>query len=205
MKARWSIAGLLLLQLLGCAGQPKIEPAPRLLERIVLLPSDTDRPSKVVVQAGDRELLLETPYSSADWRGAALQTSQLDPDAVQHRYSGLLSAHPPRPEPFTMYFELDSDELTAVSKAAFEDARRRIAAWPAAEVVVIGHTDRAGSREYNDRLSRKRARTIANRLVSAGVSTDAIQVAGRGEHEPLIPTPDGATEPRNRRVEIKVR
>jgi outer membrane protein OmpA-like peptidoglycan-associated protein len=38
-----------------------------------------------------------------------------------------------------------------------------------------------------------------------GVARDSIQVAGRGEREPLVPTPDEAAEPRNRRVEITVR
>ena len=42
-------------------------------------------------------------------------------------------------------------------------------------------------------------------LVRAGVATSAIQTAGRGENDNLVPTPDGAREPRNRRVEIAIR
>jgi outer membrane protein OmpA-like peptidoglycan-associated protein len=71
--------------------------------------------------------------------------------------------------------------------------------------VVIGHTDRLGATDYNDRLSRQRASVIAARLMAAGVPADAIEVAARGEREPLIPTRDDRPEPRNRRVEIKVR
>jgi len=70
---------------------------------------------------------------------------------------------------------------------------------------VIGHTDRVGAVEFNDALSRKRAETVASRLVAAGVPAERIAVAGRGEREPLIPTNDEVAEPRNRRVEIKVR
>jgi outer membrane protein OmpA-like peptidoglycan-associated protein len=198
-------AVLAVLLLTACAGQPTVERAPSLKERVVLLPSDTDRPSAVVVKIHDAEVLLDTPYTSADLRGSALESSQLAAHEVNHRYSGLLTAQPPKPQPFTMYFEPGSDQLTPASRIEFEKARQRIASWLAAEVVVIGHTDRVGSEDYNDMLSRQRAQAIARRLVSSGVPTNAIEVAARGERDPLIPTPDGAVEPRNRRVEIKVR
>lgn len=189
----------------ACAAQPTVEPPPRLTERVILLPSDTERPSAVVVQAGETEVLLDTPYTSADRRGSVLQPSVLTAEEVNRRYQRLLSAQPQKPQPFTMYFVRDSNELTEVSKAAFDDARKRIASWAGAEIVVIGHTDRLGATDYNDRLSRQRASVIAARLMAAGVPADAIEVAARGEREPLIPTRDDRPEPRNRRVEIKVR
>jgi outer membrane protein OmpA-like peptidoglycan-associated protein len=196
---------LIAIVLSGCAAQPKVEPAPRLRERIVLLPSDTGRPSAVVVRAQDTEVALDTPYAAADLRGAVLESNALTAEEVQQRYGALISAQPPGPRPFTMYFELDSDELTAASKAAFENARLIVASWSAAEVVVIGHTDRLGTFEYNDQLSRRRAQVIASRLMASGVPSTAIEIAARGEREPLVHTPDGLPEPRNRRVEIKVR
>jgi outer membrane protein OmpA-like peptidoglycan-associated protein len=176
-----------------------------LTERIILLPSDTERPSAVVVQAGETEVLLDTPYTSADRRGSVLLSNALTAEEIKRRYQGLLSAQPQKPQSFTMYFVLGSDELTAASKAAFDDARKRISSWPGAEVVVIGHTDRLGATDYNDRLSQQRASVIAARLVAAGVPANAIEVAARGEREPMIPTRDERPEPRNRRVEIKVR
>ena len=196
-------AGALVLS--GCASQPQVERAPLLAERIVLLPADTGRPSAVVVRSGETEILLDTPYTTAERRGTVVEAGALSAEEVQRRYADLLAAQPHKPEPFTMYFVLGSDELTPASKVAFEDARRRIAAWSAAEVVVIGHTDRLGPTDYNDRLSRQRANMIAGRLVASGVPAEAIEVAARGERDPLIPTPDDKPEPRNRRVEIKVR
>ena len=41
--------------------------------------------------------------------------------------------------------------------------------------------------------------------VGAGVARALINVAGRGERAPLVPTADGVAEARNRRVEIKLR
>ena len=204
MSRRAAIA-LAALALAGCAAQPTVEPAPRLRERIVLLPSDSGRPSAVVVMAQGTELALDTPYAAADLRGAVLETNAVTAEDVQQRYAPLLAAQPPSPRPFTMYFELDSDELTPASKAAFENARLVVASWAAAEVVVIVHTDRLGTLEYNDQLSRRRAQVIAGRLMASGVPSSAIEVAARGEREPLVQTADGLAEPRNRRVEIKVR
>ena len=42
-------------------------------------------------------------------------------------------------------------------------------------------------------------------MIKLGIPADRIRAAGRGEREPLISTPDGVAEPRNRRVEISVR
>ena len=73
------------------------------------------------------------------------------------------------------------------------------------DVVVIGHTDRIGNEQFNDRLSLQRAERVRSELVKLGIPQVRIQTAGRGEREPLINTPDEVSEPRNRRVEINVR
>jgi len=72
-------------------------------------------------------------------------------------------------------------------------------------VVVIGHTDRVGNDQFNDKLSLQRAERVRGELVKLGISGSRIQVAGRGERELLVLTPDDVAEARNRRVEINVR
>jgi OmpA-OmpF porin, OOP family len=78
-------------------------------------------------------------------------------------------------------------------------------ARPVTDMVLIGHTDRAGPIEGNDSLSLQRAERMRNDLVQQGFPAERIRAAGRGEREPLVPTADGIEEPRNRRVEIDVR
>ena len=203
---RNALAATLALVLAGCASQPAVvQRSARVSERIILLPSQTPTPSAVVVKTHGAEVLLNTPYAGVEIRGGALVSIASSAGDVERRYGALLSAQPKKPQPFTMYFVLGTDELTPASKAAFEEARKQVASWIAVEVVVIGHTDRLGSPEYNDRLARQRAQMVASRLVSSGVPPDVIEIAARGEREPLIPTSDGVPEPRNRRVEIKVR
>ncbi len=80
-----------------------------------------------------------------------------------------------------------------------------IAKHPVPDIVVIGHTDAVGSDTVNDALALRRATTVRTMLIGRGISPENVVAAGRGKREPLVPTPDGVAEPRNRRVEIVVR
>ena len=201
MTLKPGIAATLVLTLFGCASKPP-ERAP---DRVILLPSETGKPSGVVITTKGAEVVLSTPYAGVEIRGTNLVRSASAPEEVEQRYGGLLSAQAKPPKVFTMLFIRATDEFTPASKSAFEEARKEIASWSGAEVVVIGHTDRMGSDDFNDALSRKRAEMVASRLIASRVRADRISVAARGEREPLIPTADEVPEPRNRRVEIKVR
>lgn len=64
-----------------------------------------------------------------------------------------------------------------------------------------GHTDAAGSSEYNQSLSSRRAETVKNRLVELGVSEARLNAYGLGESEPKFEDP---MAPGNRRVEISL-
>jgi outer membrane protein OmpA-like peptidoglycan-associated protein len=201
MTLKLGAASLVLLTLFGCASKP-VERVP---DRVILLPSETGKSSAVVVKTKDSEVVLDKPYAGVEIRGANVSRTASTPEEVEQRYGALLSAQAKPPKVFTMLFVLGTDEFTPASKTAFEEARREIASWSGAEVVVIGHTDRMGSDDFNDALSRKRAEMVAARLIASGVPAGRVSVAARGEREPLIPTADEVPEPRNRRVEIKVR
>ena len=106
---------------------------------------------------------------------------------------------------FTLYFLEVKDELAAESKPTLELIKVELARRPAPEITVIGHTDRVDSASLNDALSLKRAEAVRQALIEAGIAALRIEVAGSGEREPLVPTEDEVSEPRNRRVEISVR
>jgi OOP family OmpA-OmpF porin len=86
-------------------------------------------------------------------------------------------------------------------EALFAEVAKR----QAVEVQVTGHTDRVGSDADNDRLSLQRAEAVRTMLIQRGINSNFLRAVGRGEREPLIPTPDEQAEPRNRRVEVIVR
>jgi outer membrane protein OmpA-like peptidoglycan-associated protein len=104
-----------------------------------------------------------------------------------------------------VYFVSGRDELTPDSGPILEQVKAELARRPAPEIAVIGHTDRVGKLETNDALSLKRAQFVRDALVGAGIDASQMEVSGRGEREPLVPTADEVAEPKNRRVEINVR
>ena len=73
------------------------------------------------------------------------------------------------------------------------------------DVIVIGHTDTVGNDAANDVLSRQRAEVVRNAFVARGLAADKLVTVGRGKRELAVPTADGVSEPRNRRIEILVR
>lgn len=76
---------------------------------------------------------------------------------------------------------------------------------PNAYVSIVGHTDSTGSEAINDPLSLERARSVRDYLVDRGVPASHVQVAGRGEREPVADNGTEAGRARNRRVEIFLR
>jgi OOP family OmpA-OmpF porin len=94
---------------------------------------------------------------------------------------------------------------TPESRALLPRILAEVTALPASEVVVIGHADRVGGLEANDQLSLQRAGVVRDLLVGVGVARETITVIGRGKREPAIVTADNIPEPRNRRVELKLR
>jgi OOP family OmpA-OmpF porin len=78
-------------------------------------------------------------------------------------------------------------------------------------IYIEGHTDRLASQEYNQKLSERRAESVAAYLVSKGVDRNIIETMGLGKTLPVKSCPDqkdrkaliACLEP-NRRVEVEV-
>ena len=184
----------------GCAAPAK----PR-NDMVVVLPERDGKVGAVVVREGSRETVLNTAYASArTGEKGELQAAPSSDGEVRQVFGAALSAQPARPISLTLYFT-EGSVLSAESKAIVDRMFAEIAKRPAAEVVVIGHTDTIGAYDYNDKLSLERAEKMREMLIGFGVPAQNISAAGRGKRELLVPTADNVTEPRNRRVEISVR
>ncbi len=103
-------------------------------------------------------------------------------------------------------FEFDSAELSADARQILEELGREIAATKG-DVTVVGHTDSIGTDTYNQRLSERRARAVADVLRPLLDAGRGLKVIGRGESQPVAPNEtQGEDNPsgraRNRRVEL---
>jgi len=214
MAARAVVGLLSLLLLFGCA-RPAPPPAPAAKptrdDLVVLLPDQDGKTGALSVAHAGTERVLDTPRASAKiTEEGRIETGTATPEEVQQVFGAALAAQPPRPMSFSLYFFegkdcLTADCLTAESQVVLQQVLAEIARRQSPEIVVIGHTDRVGSVTANDALSLRRARNVEKELVKLGIPADRIDVAGRGEREPLVPTDDEVAEPKNRRVEISVR
>lgn len=175
-------------------------------DRIVLLPQANGAPSAVSVQAkaGGAQAILSQPYATAVV-GRQVETGMSSAAEVRARYQPLLDALPARPQSHVLYFKSGGDQLVPESEARIDEILRNVKSFPAPEVVVIGHTDASGVDSINDEVSMKRAELIRSKLVKMGVDAQRIEAVGRGKRALLVPTADGVYEPRNRRVEIRVK
>lgn len=106
------------------------------------------------------------------------------------------------PGPYVVYFDFDSFELTASGEAIVKKAAAAGQAAGFKTVTVTGHTDKAGSSDYNAGLSRARAAAVGNALMQEGIARDSVKRSYAGESFPEVNTKDGIKEAQNRRVVI---
>jgi outer membrane protein OmpA-like peptidoglycan-associated protein len=107
--------------------------------------------------------------------------------------------------PQDILFASDSAALQPALQSDLRALARNLQNYPDSIVQVIGHTDNTASAAYNQDLSERRASSVANVLISAGVAPRRIAAIGRGEDQPIASnlTPGGRAQ--NRRVEIIIR
>ncbi|MBT3091810.1 MAG: OmpA family protein [Candidatus Thiodiazotropha sp. (ex Lucina pensylvanica)] len=80
-----------------------------------------------------------------------------------------------------------------------------LAEYPDKTLLVEGHTDNVGSDSFNQDLSERRAISVKNALMQAGVDGSRIDTIGLGETQPITDNSTSAGRLKNRRVEIVIR
>jgi len=143
-----------------------------------------------------------TVVSAGEPPAPATVLSETEVDQI---FRDALNALPPAPQRFTLYFQFESDELTAESRALLPEILQAVRDHPVPDLTVIGHTDTTGTAGANVALGRTRALMVRGLLVEAGVDAAVMDIASHGESDLQVQTADETLEPRNRRVEISVR
>ena len=104
-----------------------------------------------------------------------------------------------------IYFDFDSNVVKEEYRGAIEGHAKRLAANKAKKVVVEGHTDERGGREYNLALGQRRAEAVQKSLTLLGVGADQVEAVSFGEERPAEQGTGEEVWAKNRRAEIKDR
>jgi outer membrane protein OmpA-like peptidoglycan-associated protein len=192
----------------GCAGKRVPQPARPTPALIVLLPdaeTGTTGRARVTNEFGSADLdaARDSTQAVADGRPGPVTT--ISEAEVARIFDTALAALPPPPRHFTLRFKFESDELTEESRELVPQILEAVRALAIPEVVIVGHTDTLGDPDANVALGLKRANSVRNLLVEAGLDPSTVELTSHGEADLLIKTPNNTAEPRNRRVDIAVR
>ena len=100
------------------------------------------------------------------------------------------------------YFEFDSSELSSEDRDALTAHAEFMANHPEISVVMEGHADERGTREYNMALGERRAQAVMQLMVLQGASRDQLQSISFGEERPVALGHDESAWRVNRRAEL---
>ena len=115
-------------------------------------------------------------------------------DTIEYLASGV---------PDRVFFATNESVLTTASR----ETLRKQAAWLRKNsnitIVLEGHADERGTREYNLALGQRRAESVADYLESRGINRSRLVIKSYGEESPAVSASNEIAWARNRRVEIK--
>jgi peptidoglycan-associated lipoprotein len=102
----------------------------------------------------------------------------------------------------TIHFEFDRSRLTPESKARLEGNAKYLRENPKLKVILEGHCDERGTREYNYALGERRAHSAKEYLRTLGVPANQMETISYGKDRPAINESNEAAWAKNRRVEF---
>jgi peptidoglycan-associated lipoprotein len=105
----------------------------------------------------------------------------------------------------TVYFDFDSFVVKDEYRSLIDGHARALSANRARRLMIEGHTDERGGREYNLALGQKRAEAVAKSLVLLGATDNQLEAVSFGKERPADASSNEAAWAKNRRVEIKDR
>lgn len=101
-------------------------------------------------------------------------------------------------------FGFDKSDLTNDAKDNLGKLVTVLNKYPDTDIAIYGHTDSKGSDEYNQRLSERRAKAVADYLKSNSIAGSRLTTKGFGETQPKVAGDSEAAAAQNRRVEFAI-
>ncbi|NCU69234.1 MAG: peptidoglycan-associated lipoprotein Pal [Candidatus Fonsibacter ubiquis] len=102
--------------------------------------------------------------------------------------------------PDRVFFATNKSDLTTAASATLAKQATYLKANPTLSVVLEGHADERGTREYNLALGERRATAAKNYLISNGIAANRIKVISYGKEKPVNPASNALAWSQNRRA-----
>lgn len=104
-----------------------------------------------------------------------------------------------------IYFASGKSDLTGTSEEQIKNIVEILKAFPAVSVKIGGYTDNTGGADINAKISNERAKTIADKIISAGIDASRLESEGYGAQHFVCPANDtDECKAQNRRVDIRI-
>jgi len=99
-----------------------------------------------------------------------------------------------------VFFESDSSDLTPTAVATLDRQAAWLSRYPRHRILVEGHADERGTREYNFSLGSRRAQTVRDYLASRGVDAGRVRTVSYGKERPVAVCDNISCWSQNRRA-----
>jgi OmpA-OmpF porin, OOP family len=104
---------------------------------------------------------------------------------------------------YGIYFDIDKADIKPESEPTLAEMGKLLKTNPTLKVLIVGHTDSAGTFEHNMKLSQDRAASVVNALVSKhGIPIARLKGVGAGSIAPVASNKTEEGRAKNRRVEL---
>ena len=115
---------------------------------------------------------------------------------------GGVGKNPAGGDTLVLYFDFDSDELTARTKKQLEIVTSILKVDPNRTITISGHADSKGESGYNNQLSSRRAETVKAYFAQQGLAPNQVNTEAHGDDQPRLPNTklDGSDNPEGRRA-----
>lgn len=165
------------------------------------------RPTSLIYQAPN-----QASPADAQWATGGL--------GVKYRFNGpAVAPPPPPPAPVAqaapppvkkkivlrgVNFDFNKSNIRPDARPILDEAISTLNAYKEITLSVEGHTDSIGSVEYNDKLSLRRAKSVADYLEKGGIDGKRMTEKGFGKSQPVASNDTAEGRAQNRRVELKI-
>ncbi len=103
-----------------------------------------------------------------------------------------------------VYFDTNKSNVKGTSAQTLQKMAGIFKEYPKTVILVEGHTDSAGPEDYNMNLSRQRAESVTNYLISQGIDANRFTTKWYGENQPKADNSTAEGKSQNRRVELGI-